>query len=507
MAASLSLRARLGLSAALIVALVVGAMTLVANRIAVRAVETEAREAAAATAKGIAGELGERSDFPTEADLDAALFDFTRADPALRSLTVTRAGGDDAKSTLSTDETPAPEALAQARRAFALKRLVESDVDASSLHYVAVPLEHEHQAFGTLVAAVSLEPAYKVQRQIEIGALACASAGIVGLVLALEHLSRRLVFRPLGAIRGVMVRAAGGDLEARTAFRSDDEIGSVGQGLDAMLDRLADFNAALQGEVDHATGNLKEANRRLASTAERLFAARRDLARSEQLAAAGRMAADVAHQVGTPLNLVSGYVQMLLAEQEPGSRLAEKLATVRQQIHKVTTIVQGLLDRARRPVLSRGPVPVRALLEEVAELARPTLLASRVELTLDAPDGLPAIFADAGQIEQALLNLVTNSRDAMPEGGPLRLRARHVGSFIEIAVADSGQGIPPEVVSQVFDPLFTTKPPGKGSGLGLTIVREVVGAHGGSVDIASGPGTGSTVTVLLPVVTPGRRDA
>jgi signal transduction histidine kinase len=82
-----------------------------------------------------------------------------------------------------------------------------------------------------------------------------------------------------------------------------------------------------------------------------------------------------------------------------------------------------------------------------------------------------------------------------------------VGSFIEIAVADSGQGIPPEVVSQVFDPLFTTKPPGKGSGLGLTIVREVVGAHGGSVDIASGPGTGSTVTVLLPVVTPGRRDA
>jgi signal transduction histidine kinase len=250
--------------------------------------------------------------------------------------------------------------------------------------------------------------------------------------------------------------------------------------------------------VEHATRELREANRQLADTAQRLFGARRDLARSEQLAAAGRMAADVAHQVGTPLNLVSGYVQMLLAEQAPGSREAEKLATVREQIDKVTTIVQGLLDKARRPALDRRAASVAAIVEGVAELARPTLAAAKVVLSVDVPAGLPAIFVDAGQIEQALLNLVTNSRDAMPEGGRLRLSARGLEAFVEMAVADSGHGMPAEIVSQVFDPLFTTKPPGRGTGLGLPIVREVVAAHGGTVDFATRDGEGTTVVIRLP---------
>ncbi len=271
-----------------------------------------------------------------------------------------------------------------------------------------------------------------------------------------------------------------------------------------MLARLGDFNAALRREVESATGDLREANRQLAETAQRLFGARRDLARSEQLAAAGRMAADVAHQVGTPLNLVSGYVQMLLAEQPAGSREADKLRTVREQIDKVTTIVQGLLDRARRPVLDRRGTSPAALLEGVAELARPTLAAAKVELALDVPPSLPEVFVDAGQIEQALLNLVTNSRDAMPAGGRLRLSARGQDGFVELAVSDSGHGLSDEIVSQVFDPLFTTKPPGRGTGLGLPIVREVVAAHGGTVDFASRDGQGTTVTIRLPCAGAGR---
>jgi signal transduction histidine kinase len=118
------------------------------------------------------------------------------------------------------------------------------------------------------------------------------------------------------------------------------------------------------------------------------------------------------------------------------------------------------------------------------------------------PSGLPAVFVDSGQIEQALLNLITNSRDAMPEGGRLRLSARGSDGFVELSVSDSGHGLPPEIVSHVFDPLFTTKPPGRGTGLGLPIVREVVAAHGGTVDFATRDGLGTTVALRLPCADP-----
>ena len=166
--------------------------------------------------------------------------------------------------------------------------------------------------------------------------------------------------------------------------------------------------------------------------------------------------------------------------------------------------MQGLLDQARRPVLDRRATPAATLLEGVAELARPTLKAARVDLVLEVPPGLPPVLVDAGPIEQALLNLVTNSVDAMPVGGTLSLRARAVDGFVELVVADSGQGIEAEILDHVFDPLFTTKPRGRGTGLGLGIVRDVVGAHGGTLDFRSRPGEGTTVTMRLPCAEVGR---
>jgi signal transduction histidine kinase len=505
--AGLSLRARLGLSAAFVVAVVVGVATLIENRIVLSAIEAEAKDAAAATALGIAGELSERPASPTGTDLDTMLFDFTRVEPALRSITVTGVAGENGPTVITTDEAPAPEALALSDRALRERRPASSgDTGARRLHFVAVPLERDHRLAGTVVVALSLESAFAVRREIETTAFAFAAIAILALAIALDHLARRLVLRPLGSIREVMARASAGDLEARVDEVRADEIGAVAGGLNVMLARLADFNTALRREVEEATRELRETNRQLAETAQRLFGARRDLARSEQLAAAGRMAADVAHQVGTPLNLVSGYVQMLLAEQPAGSREAKKLRTVREQIDRVTTIVQGLLDKARRPALDRRATSPAALVAGVAELARPTLAAAHIELSLDVPAGLPAIFVDVGQIEQALLNLVTNSRDAMPEGGRLRLSARRLDGFVEVAVSDSGHGMPAEVVSQVFDPLFTTKPPGRGTGLGLPIVREVVAAHGGTADFASRVGEGTTVTLRLPSTDPRGRE-
>ena len=134
---------------------------------------------------------------------------------------------------------------------------------------------------------------------------------------------------------------------------------------------------------------------------------------------------------------------------------------------------------------------------------RPSLVGRGIELGLEVAPGLPAVGVDRVQLEQALLNLVSNAVDAMPEGGRLSLAARPDGDGVALVVTDSGDGIPPEDLPRVFDPLYTTKPPGKGTGLGLPILREIVEAHGGTVRLESRAGEGTTAVVRLPPAAEG----
>jgi signal transduction histidine kinase len=128
---------------------------------------------------------------------------------------------------------------------------------------------------------------------------------------------------------------------------------------------------------------------------------------------------------------------------------------------------------------------------------RPLLMGRGIELRVEVAPGLPLVGADRVQLEQALLNLVSNAVDAMPDGGRLSLAARPDAEGVLLVVADTGDGIPPEDLPRVFDPLYTTKPPGKGTGLGLPILREIVEAHGGSVRLESRAGEGTTAVVCL----------
>jgi signal transduction histidine kinase len=201
--------------------------------------------------------------------------------------------------------------------------------------------------------------------------------------------------------------------------------------------------------------------------------------------------------------VISGYVQLLRAGREDGSPDAERLRTVQEQIGRVTAIVQSLLDGTRRPQLVVRPLAPGELIEGLAELVRPSLVGRGIELALELAPGLPAVAADRVQLEQALLNLVTNALHAMPEGGRLSLAARRDGDGVALVVQDSGSGIAADDLQRVFDPLFTTKPPGQGTGLGLPILREIVEAHGGSVRLESRKGEGTTAVVRLPAAAGG----
>jgi signal transduction histidine kinase len=225
------------------------------------------------------------------------------------------------------------------------------------------------------------------------------------------------------------------------------------------------------------------------------------------MAAVGQMAANVAHQVGTPLNLISGYVQMV-REGNADPRTRERLEIVERQIQQVTGVLRSMLDHARQ----RSPrelVDVARVVRYACETAQPQLALAGVALRVNLADRLPSIEADATQLELVVINLIKNSLDAMPYGGTLTVSVSEIETGVEIEVADTGSGIPAEMLARVFEPWVTSKTIGQGTGLGLAIAREVIEAHGGTIAIRNVDHGGAVVTIHLPRVAaiPLRREA
>jgi signal transduction histidine kinase len=268
-----------------------------------------------------------------------------------------------------------------------------------------------------------------------------------------------------------------------------------------VLDAMSRVSAGDAGSANE----LEKKNRELVESYSRVFALREQLASAEQLASVGQTAANVAHQVGTPLNLISGYVQLLKEEVGPQSPLNARLAVIEEQIGKVTATVRTLLDRSRQ-IGRKSRTLAGELVERVCDAIRPSLDAAQIALALDMPGAHAPIVVDATNLELALLNLMTNAVDAMPEGGTLTVRLEQVtAARVRIEIADTGHGIANDLLPRIFEPWVSTKTPDRGTGLGLSIARDVVSAHGGSISVASEMGQGTTFTIELPADTSRER--
>jgi signal transduction histidine kinase len=258
----------------------------------------------------------------------------------------------------------------------------------------------------------------------------------------------------------------------------------------------------LVDRIDQATRDLSLRNTQLAASQNAMLALRESLSHTERVAALGQVAANVAHQAGTPLNLVSGYVQMIRDDPRTDERTRARLVTVDAQIKEVTRVLRTMLDRARQPS-GLAIVALAHVIERVRELAQPRLSRANIQLELSVDSDLPLVKADAAQLEMALLNLVTNALDAMPDGGTLSIAARACPDGARLEIADTGGGIAAPIVDRLFEPWVTTKPAGQGSGLGLAIVRDVVRGHGGSIAVSNQP-AGAVFVITLPAATSGR---
>jgi PAS domain S-box-containing protein len=230
-----------------------------------------------------------------------------------------------------------------------------------------------------------------------------------------------------------------------------------------------------------------------------------ELQRREHLASIGLLASGVAHEVNTPLTGISSYAQILLDRRSPDDPEHGILRKIQQQTQRAAGIASSLLNFARQADGDYQPIDLREMAQETLQLFEPHLKGRRVELRRDLDARLPEVMGNRGRLQQVLMNLLLNAADATPDGGTIAVRATAVNGRVRLQVADTGTGIAPEHLDRIYDPFFTTKPRGRGTGLGLSVSYGIVKEHSGTLTAESAPGEGSRFIVSLPASGTGPR--
>jgi signal transduction histidine kinase len=227
------------------------------------------------------------------------------------------------------------------------------------------------------------------------------------------------------------------------------------------------------------------------------------LVQADKLSSIGLLAAGVAHEVNTPLAVISTYAQMLAKQVSDDSQKSMILDKIAKQTFRASEIVNSLLNFSRTSTTSLGDVNLNRVIQETLSLLEHQLQKSGIQVKTDFDPGLPPVHGNAGQLQQVFLNLFLNARDAMSAGGALEVRTWPEGSGARAEVADTGHGIAPEHLHRIYDPFFTTKAVRKGTGLGLSVTYGIIQEHGGSIEVFNRPGGGATFRLELPLAVPG----
>jgi len=254
-------------------------------------------------------------------------------------------------------------------------------------------------------------------------------------------------------------------------------------------------------DLEHANRELAEASRHLArdyeAQGQELRQTERRARAAEDLASIATLVAGLAHEIGTPMGVIRGHAEAL-GGAVTEERAQWRLRTILEQIDRISSMIQSLLNIARPRETVRVPVDLGELLDTTLAFLSEKLERRSVEIERTY-GAVPAIAGDPDKLQQLFLNLFLNAIDAMPDGGALRIALRLDGDdSVEVEIADSGVGVATQDLEQLFKPFFTTKPPGRGSGLGLVVVQGIVADHGGQIDVASEPGRGTAFTIRLP---------
>lgn len=352
-----------------------------------------------------------------------------------------------------------------------LTEVLESDEDGRILE-VRKQLNISTKSWGSLTTGFSLRPVEE-----KVAAIA-KKVGIVALILMIGNSVLTAVYvetliRPIISLNERMKRAGRGDFSVRSDDRRGDEVGELAAAFNGMMDELE--------EAQH-----RDAVRQS------------QLAHTEKMAAIGMLAAGVAHEVNNPLAGILACSENLDSALDEPETVRKYIGLIRDGLRRIERTIQNLLDFSRAREMKLEPTSINHNIHHVLEMTSYQLRRSNIEVKLELDPGNPTLLADHFQMEQLFLNLIINASRAMPEGGTLTLRSMVDRGEVLVEVEDTGEGIPPEIRDKIFNPFFTTREVGEGTGLGLTVSDTIVRSHGGRLEVESEVGRGSIFRLHLP---------
>ncbi|HUI53872.1 MAG TPA: cache domain-containing protein [Bryobacteraceae bacterium] len=339
-----------------------------------------------------------------------------------------------------------------------------------------------------------------IRNQVILSFFAIASAGFL-LILGITYYMIRNITRPIGEMVAATRNITAGRFDQELRSDSPGEIALLAESFNAMLkslrlmkDDLEDWGRTLEEKVKQRT--------------EELVAMQARVAQSERLASLGMLAAGVAHEVNNPLGGILALTGLTVEEMKKDDPNRENLEEVIRQTERCRDIVKGLLEFSRQSKGNTEPVDLNKVLEDTLSLVGKQALFFNIDVVCRLEPDLPPVVADRSQFQQVFINVLMNAVQAMNERGTITVVTRHnsFANTVEVAISDTGKGIPPEEIDRIFDPFFTTKESGHGTGLGLSIAYGIVTTHRGSISVQSEVGKGSTFTIRMPAEVPVRSE-
>ena len=344
---------------------------------------------------------------------------------------------------------------------------------------------------GALEVRESLEPQRRYFRVSVLRNLLTSLLTAVVVSFIIFTIGERFIGRPIEALRQKSRRVGAGDLTGPLRLGQDDEFGDLAAEINAMCMRLADAQRAAE---EHHRASLRAVE---------------DLRHADRLSTVGLLASGLAHELGTPLNVVLARAGLLAEGDSTAGDVVDSARVIAEQTRRMTGMVRQLLDFARQKTDEKGPVDLAALAAQAAAMLQPVTRKAGVDVTVLAP-APRVVTANAGQLHQVLVNLMVNAVQAMPDGGALRLEVGVASRpavddtdgaprrWCFVAVDDEGVGVAPEHRARVFDPFFTTKGVGEGTGLGLSISHSIAREHGGWIAVEPREPRGTRFALFIP---------